>query len=57
MNVLLKALVALVVGVVVAYIVGKVCQQFSIDMFWGWLAGVIAGLAYFVYGPDDFQRR
>lgn len=26
-------------------------MHFAIDMFWGWLAGVIAGIAYYVYGP------
>lgn len=56
MNILLKALIALVVGVVVAYIVGRICLHFSIDTFWGWLAGVIAGLAYFVSGPDYPNR-
>lgn len=51
MQLLLKALFALVIGVVVAFIVGKICQHFGVDMFWGWLAGVIAGVAYFVSGP------
>lgn len=51
MGLLLKALIALVIGVVVAFIVGKVCQHFAIDTFYGWLAGVIAGLIYFVYAP------
>jgi len=51
MNILLKALIALVVGVVVAFFVGEVCKHFSVDIFWGWVAGVIAGLAYFLYGP------
>lgn len=54
---LLKALVALFVGVVVAFIVGKVCQHFGIDTFWGWLAGVIAGLAYFFYGSELPAKR
>lgn len=52
MNLLLKALIALVVGVVVAYIVGRICLHFAIDGFWSWLAGVIAGLLYFVRGPE-----
>lgn len=56
MNLVLKALIALVVGVVVAFIVGKVCQHFGVDMFWGWLAGVIAGLGWFLYGPTPPQR-
>jgi predicted Kef-type K+ transport protein len=51
MNLLLKALIALVVGAIVAFIVGKVCVHFAIDPFWGWVAGVIAGIAYFLYGP------
>lgn len=56
MNLVLKALIALAVGVVVAFIVGKVCQHFGVDIFWGWLAGVIAGLVYFVNGPVPTQR-
>lgn len=52
MNLLLKALIALVVGVVVAYIVGRICLHFAIDGFWSWLAGVITGLLYFVRGPE-----
>lgn len=56
MNLLLKALIALVVGVVVAFIAGKVCQHFAVDMFWGWLTGVIAGLIYFVSGPTPPSR-
>lgn len=52
MNLLLKALIALVIGVFVAYVVGRICVHFSIDQFWGWLAGVIAGVAYFAKGPD-----
>ena len=51
MSILLKALIALVVGVIVAYIVGRICLHFNLDQFWGWLAGVIAGVAYFVNGP------
>lgn len=51
MNALLKALIALVVGVVVAFIVGKVLQHYNLDMFWGWVAGVIAALAYYLKGP------
>ena len=34
MNLLLKALIALVVGVVVAFIVGQICVHFKIDPFW-----------------------
>jgi len=51
MNLVLKALISLVVGVVIAFIVGQVCKHFAVDIFWGWLAGVIAALAYFLYGP------
>lgn len=56
MNLVLKALIALVIGVVVAFIIGEVCKHFGVDMFWGWLAGVIAGLVYFVNGPTPTQR-
>ena len=56
MNLVLKALIALVIGVVVAFIIGEVCKHFGVDMFWGWLAGVIAGLVYFVNGPVPTQR-
>lgn len=51
MSLLLKALIALAVGVVVAFIAGKILQHFNLDTFYGWLAGVIAGLLYFVKGP------
>lgn len=52
MSLILKALIALVIGVVVAFIVGQVCKHFGFDLFWGWLIGVIAGLIYFFYsGP------
>jgi predicted Kef-type K+ transport protein len=51
MNILLKALLALVVGVVVAFFAGKICVHFGIDPFWGWIAGVIAGLIYYLRGP------
>lgn len=56
MTLILKALVALMVGVVIAFIVGHICTHFGVDMFWGWLAGVIAGLAYFLYGPNPVTR-
>lgn len=52
MGLVLKALIALVVGVVVAFIVGQVCKHFGFDLFFGWLIGVIAGGLYFVYGPS-----
>ena len=57
MNLLLKALIALVVGVIVAYIVGKILQHYSLDTFWGWIAGVIAALAYYVSGPSFPNKR
>ena len=50
-SLLLKALLALVIGVIVAFIVGKICVHFKVDAFWGWLAGVIAAIAYFLEGP------
>jgi predicted Kef-type K+ transport protein len=50
MSLLLKVLIALIIGVIVAFIAGKVCQHFNLDMFWGWLAGVVAGIFYFVNG-------
>lgn len=52
MNTLLKALIAIVIGVAAAYIIGRVCQQFGLDLFYGWLGGVIVGLAYFLKGPE-----
>jgi hypothetical protein len=50
MGLVLKALIALVVGVVVAFIVGQVCKHFGFDLFFGWLIGVIAGILFFLYG-------
>lgn len=52
MSLFLKALVALLVGVFVAFVVGKICLHYNIDQFWGFIAGVIAGIAYFVRGPE-----
>ncbi len=52
MNILLKALIALVIGVVVAFIVGRICLHFGVDQFFGWLAGVIAALLYFFGGSN-----
>jgi hypothetical protein len=51
MSFVLKVLLALAIGVFVAFVGGKICEHFHIDMFWGWLAGVIAGISYFLYGP------
>lgn len=52
MRLILKALIALVVGVIVAFIVGQICKHFGFDLFWGWLIGVLAGFLYFMSGPD-----
>lgn len=57
MSILVRALIALVVGVVVAFFVGKICIHFGIDAFWGWLIGVIAGLLWFLQGPDIPLKR
>lgn len=54
--VLVKALIALVIGAVVALISEVVCRHFNIDPFWGWLIGVIAGLIYFFSGPEHPRR-
>lgn len=51
MSTLLKVLIAVVVGVVVAFIAGAILKHFGLDLFWGWLVGVIAGLIYFTSGP------
>lgn len=50
MNAILRALIALVVGVIVAFVAGVVLKHFGLDLFWGWVLGVIAGLAYFLSG-------
>lgn len=50
MNLILKALISLLVGAVVAFVVGRVLAHFGYDLFWAWLVGVIAGLSYFFYG-------
>lgn len=47
MNIIVKAVIALLIGVFVAFVVGKICVHFKIDPFWGWLSGVVAGLLYF----------
>lgn len=46
-NTFVRALVALLIGAVVAAIAEVVCRHFAIDTFWGWLVGVAAGLAFF----------
>lgn len=52
---LVKALIALVVFAIVAAIGKVVCTHFGIDPFWGWLVGVIAGLAYY-FGYDQHRN-
>lgn len=56
MGILVKALIALLIGAVVAAIAEAVCRHFAIDDFWGWLVGVVVGLVYFVSGPDYPHR-
>ena len=51
MNFLLRVLVSVVLGVVAAYIAGIILKHFGFDIFWGFVTGVIVGLAYFVGGP------
>lgn len=51
MNTILKALVALVIGAIVAALATYICRHFAIDEFWGVLVGIIAGIAYFIGGP------
>lgn len=51
MSIFLKALIALIVGVVVAFFAGKICVHFGIDPFYGWIAGLIAGMIYYLRGP------
>lgn len=50
-NVFVRALVALIIGAVVAAIAEAICRHFTIDTFWGWLVGVAAGLVFF-FGYD-----
>jgi len=57
MSLLLKALIALIIGVVAAAIAEAVCRHFNIDTFWGWLIGVIVGVGYFLNGPENFTPR
>lgn len=56
MGILVKALIALIIGAIVAAIAEVVCRHFGIDDFWGWLVGVVVGLVYFVSGPDYPHR-
>lgn len=56
MYLLVKALIALLVGAVVAAIAGVVCRHFGVDPFWAWLVGTVAGLVYFVSGPEYPHR-
>jgi len=55
-NVFVRALVALLVGVVVAAIAEAICRHFAIDAFWGWLVGVAAGLAFFFRYDGGWRR-
>lgn len=56
MAILVKAIIALLIGAVVAAIAEAICRHFAIDSFWGWLVGVAVGLAYFISGPDYPHR-
>lgn len=49
---IVKAIIAIIIGAVVAAIAEAICRHFGIDAFWGWLVGVAAGLAYFFGGPN-----
>jgi cytosine/uracil/thiamine/allantoin permease len=44
---IVRAIVALLIGVVIAAIAEVICRHFALDPFWGWLVGVAVGLAYF----------
>ena len=57
MNVLLKGLIAIIIFAVVSAIAQVICRHFNIDSFWGWLVGVIVGVAYFISGPDYPSRN
>lgn len=51
-----KAIIALIIGAIIAAIAEVVCRHFNIDTFWGWLVGVAAALLYFFGGPDIPNR-
>lgn len=57
MQVILKALIALVVGAVGYAVARFVCIHFGIDIFWAMLIGVIVGLVYFFSGPEISGSR
>lgn len=50
-NIFVRALVAVILGAVIAAIAEVICRHFGIDTFWGWLVGVATGLAFF-FGYD-----
>lgn len=54
MNILVRAILAILVGAVVAAIAEVICRHFNIDSFWGWLVGVAAGLVFF-FGYDGHR--
>lgn len=54
--IIVKALIALIIGAVIAAIAEAICRHFSIDQFWGWLVGVAAALLYFFGAPDIPNR-
>jgi len=61
MHWLIKALVALIIGAVVAFIVNKVLVHIggvTDPGFWAWLVGVVVGVVYFFYGnwPNNEVR-
>lgn len=53
-NILVRAIIAIIIGAVVAFIAEKICVHFAIDPFWGWLLGVAAALIYF-FGYDHYN--
>lgn len=54
--ILAKALIALLIGAVVAAIASYICKHFGIDTFWGIIVGIVAGLIYFFSAPDPTIR-
>jgi thiol:disulfide interchange protein len=52
MNVVVKILVAIVIGVLVMWLLDLVIAH-----SWAVLLGIIAGVAYFLYGSETFTQR
>lgn len=49
---LVKALIALVLGAIIYVILRPILAHFNIDVIWGYIVAVIVALGYFFAGPD-----